>query len=432
MQIASIILSAGKGTRMRSDFPKTFHKIAGKKMIDWVIDVNKSINPDKIIIVGSNKEHYEQYMDDCDIIIQDKPLGTGDAVKKAKNKLSKFSGVILVCYGDTPFLTKKTLKKLINSISIKKNNLALTYFINNKKNSYGKIILSKKNQPIKILEDKKSSCNVKLCNGGLIAFNSKDLENLLSKLKLNPLSDEYFLTDLIEIAAKKSMKIDLIKINENEILGVNDKIDLSNAEKIAQKNIRDKFLAIGVTLLDPDTIYFAHDTIIEKDVIIHPNVVIGNNVKIKKNSEIYSFTHLSECIINENVKTGPFARIRGFSSIDNNSKIGNYVEIKKSNLGKNVKANHLSYVGDSNVGSNTNIGAGTITCNFDGHKKHTTVIGKNTFIGSNSTLIAPIKIGDNATVAAGSVITENVPENSLSIARKRQVNKKNKSIKKIK
>ena len=191
-----------------------------------------------------------------------------------------------------------------------------------------------------------------------------------------------------------------------------------------KKELEIVFFSIGVTLLDPETIYFAHDTIIEKDVIIHPNVVIGNNVKIKKNSEIYSFTHLAECIINENVKIGPFARIRGFSDIATNSKIGNYVEIKKTKLGKNVKINHLSYIGDSNVGSNSNIGAGSITCNFDGYEKHKTVIGKDTFIGSNSTLIAPIKIGDNATVAAGSVITENIPKNSLSIARKRQVNKK--------
>ena len=430
MQIASIILSAGKGTRMRSDFPKTFHKIAGKKMIDWVIDVNKSINPDKIIIVGANREHYSTYIDDYDIIIQDKPLGTGDAVKKAKNHFSKFNGVILVCYGDTPFLTKNTLKKLVKSISIKKNNIALTYFNKDEKNSYGKIILSENKKPIKVLEDKKSISNIKLCNGGLIAFQSKDLYKLLSKLELNSLSNEYFLTDLVEIAAKKSMKIDLIKIDENEILGVNDKIELYKAEKIAQKKIRDSFFSIGVTLLDPETIYFAHDTIIEKDVIIHPNVVIGNNVKIKKNSEIYSFTHLAECIINENVKIGPFARIRGFSDIATNSKIGNYVEIKKTKLGKNVKINHLSYIGDSNVGSNSNIGAGSITCNFDGYKKHKTVIGKDTFIGSNSTLIAPIKIGDNATVGAGSVITENIPKNSLSIARKRQVNKQNKSIKK--
>ena len=188
---------------------------------------------------------------------------------------------------------------------------------------------------------------------------------------------------------------------------------------------------MGVTLLDPDTNYFSHDTMIEKDVIIHPNVVIGEGVKIKKNAEVFSFSHLTHCIVNENVKIGPFARIRGSSNIGKNSKIGNFVEVKKARLEKNVKINHLSYVGDSHIGSETNIGAGTITCNFDGYIKHDTIIGKNSFIGSNSTLIAPIKIGDNSTVAAGSVITENVQKNSLSIARNRQINKKNKSIKKI-
>ncbi len=430
MQIASIILSAGKGTRMKSDFPKTFHKIAGKKMIDWVIDVNKSVNASKIIIVGSQKEEYKSYIKDYNLVIQREPRGTGDAVQKAKKYFNKFNGVVLVCYGDTPFLKNKTLRKLINSISTKRNNIALTCFNKSKRNAYGKIILSENKQPLKILEDKQSKSDIQLCNGGLIAFKSNDLVELLSNLKLNSSGNEYYLTDLIEIASKKNLKIDLIKIDENEILGVNNKIELSEAEKVAQKNLRDYFLSVGATLLDPDTIFFSHDTIIEKDVIIHPHVVIGNNVKIKKYSEIFSFSHLEECTIYENVKIGPFARIRGFSKIDQNSKIGNYVEIKKTKLGKNVKINHLTYVGDSHVGDDSNIGAGTITCNFDGYMKHETIIGKNTFIGSNSTLIAPIKIGDSATVAAGSVITENVQKNSLSIARNRQINKLNKSIKK--
>ena len=431
MQITSIILSAGKGTRMKSNIPKTFHKIAGKKMIDWVIDANKSIKVSKIIIVGSKKDEYKTYINDHDLALQTEPKGTGDAVIKAKKYFKGFDGVVLVCYGDTPFLTKETLKKLINSIKKKNNNIALTFFNKKNKNSYEKIILSENKIPIRIQEDKNSLSNIQMCNGGLIAFKCIDLINLLSKLKVNKLTKEYYLTELIEIAANRKLKIDLIKIDEKEILGINNKIELCKAEKIAQEKFRNYFLSLGVTLLDPDTNYFSHDTMIEKDVIIHPNVVIGEGVKIKKNAEVFSFSHLTHCIVNENVKIGPFARIRGSSNIGKNSKIGNFVEVKKARLEKNVKINHLSYIGDSHIGSETNIGAGTITCNFDGYIKHDTIIGKNSFIGSNSTLIAPIKIGDNSTVAAGSVITENVQKNSLSIARNRQINKKNKSIKKI-
>ena len=428
MKICSVILSAGKGSRMKSDIPKPFHKIAGMSMLDWVINANCSINPNKIVIVSSNMSDFEEYSNFCDIVVQKKPCGTGDALKYTKDLLKTFKGIVIVSYADTPFVNQSTLKKLAASIK-NKNDIAITGFKKETINSYGKIILSNEKKPIKILEEKKKNNKIKLCNGGIVAFNAKKLFDLIEKIKPSNSTNEFYLTEVVEIASKQNLKIDLININEEEILGINDRFDLFKAEKLAQDRFRDFLINKGVTLLDPNSTYFSYDTIIEKDVIIHPNVVIGNNVKLKRNSEIFSFCHLEDCIINKNSQIGPFARIRGGSEIGESSKIGNFVELKNSNLKNTVKINHLSYVGDTKVGSNTNIGAGTITCNFDGFRKNKTTIGFDAFIGSNSTLIAPIKIGNKATIAAGSVITDDVPERSLSIARNKQTNKKNRSLK---
>lgn len=428
MKICSVILSAGKGSRMKSDIPKPFHKIAGARMIDWVINANYSINPNKIVIVSSNKQDYEEYSNISKIIVQKKPCGTGDAIKHTKNLLENFKGIVIISYADTPFVNQSTLKKLISSIK-NKNDIAVTGFKKETMNSYGKIILSNGKNPSKILEERKKNNKIKLCNGGIMAFNANILFGLIEKIKPNNQTNEFYLTEVVEIAANQDMKIDLINIDEQEIIGVNDRFDLLMAEKVAQDRLKTFLMNKGVTVLNPNTTYFSYDNIIEKDVIIHPNVVIGNNVKIKSNSEIFSFTHLEDCIIHKNSKIGPFARIRGGSKIGKNSKIGNFVELKNSKLENDVKINHLSYIGDTNIGSKTNIGAGTITCNYDGFKKNKTTIGYGTFVGSNSTLIAPIKIGHEATIAAGSVITENVPEKALSIARTRQITKKNRSLK---
>ena len=430
MKILSIILAAGKGNRMKSKIPKPFHKIANLKMIDWVINVNKSIDVNKLIIVGSENEFFLPYKDKYDLCIQKNPDGTGGALKSAKHLFKGYNDIVLVCYGDTPFISKNTLLKLIKAIK-QNNDIALTCFKKNELNAYGKVLLSSEKKPIKIIEDKKSTHKISLCNGGLMAFNGTKLLELLKKLKKDQETNEYFLTDVVELANNAGLNIKPVTINEKEILGINNKKELSEAENLAQQLFRKKALEKGITLLDPKTVYFSYNTIIEKDVIIHPNVILGQNVKIKENSEIFPFSCLEDCIINNNAKIGPFARIRGETNIAQNSKIGNFVEIKNSKVGKGVKINHLAYVGDTDIGHNTNIGAGTITCNFDGFKKNKTTIGYETFVGSNSTIIAPIKIDNHSTIAAGSVITENVPQNSLAISRSYQENKKNKSIKKI-
>ena len=428
MEVCSIILSAGKGSRMFSDIPKPLHLISGKTMLERVIDANKSANIKKcIIVIPENCQAFKGICHDFETVVQKVPKGTGDAVKKASNLLKKFTGVILVCFGDTPFLTPETFKRVIKAFD-NKTKLVITGFKKFEKNNYGKIIFSNKNEPIEIIEQKDAevrNIHSEFCNGGIMAIHSSII-NQLDKIQENSISKEYYLTDLVNILNKENKKISFIEIKEEEILGINNQVDLSVAEKISQNLLRRNAMLKGVKLIDPETIFINHDTKFGRDVVIHPNVVFGQNVIIESSVEIKSFSHLEKCKVKSGSIIGPFARIRENSVIGKNSKIGNFVEIKKSKLSEHVKVNHLSYVGDSEVGSSSNIGAGTITCNYDGKNKHKTKIGKNSFVGSNSTIIAPIKIGKNVTLGAGSTFNKNIPDNTLSIGRAYQINKKKK------
>ena len=428
MEICSIILSAGKGSRMLSSIPKPLHLIAGKTMQQWVIDAIKSVGIKKSIIVVPQVSDKLNFNDKNVIrVIQKKPLGTGNAVRKAIPVLKNFEGIILICFADTPFITSTTLKKILKSLN-NGNDLVLTGFKKNEKNNYGKIIFDNNYKPSEILEfkdAKRKKVNSNFCNGGIMGIHSSCLKHL-NKIKKNSISGEYYLTDIVKILSNENKNISCIEINEEEILGINNQLDLSVAEGISQKLIRNKAMMSGVRLIDPNSIFINHDTKFGKDVIVHPNVVFGSNVVIDSFVEIKSFSHLEECRVKKGSIIGPFARIRGGTVIGEESRVGNFVEIKKSDLSKKVKINHLSYVGDTDIGSSTNIGAGTVTCNFDGKNKNKTKIGKNSFVGSNSTIIAPIKIGDNVTMGAGSVFNKNIPNNNLSIGRAYQINKKNK------
>ncbi len=428
MEIYSIILSAGKGSRMLSSTPKPLHLISGKTMLQWVIDTNKSAGiKNSIVVVPQEFDNINIVNQNLHTVIQKKPMGTGDAVRKATSLLDNFEGALLICFADTPFITAKTLKKIIKSFK-NGNELVLTGFKKNEKNKYGKIVFDNKTKPIEIIEykdSKKIKVNSNFCNGGIMGIHSSCLK-YLKKIKKNQLSGEYYLTDIVKILSNANKKISFIEIAEEEIIGINTQQDLSIAEGISQNLIRNKVMMNGVRLIDPNSTYINHDTKFGKDIIVHPNVVFGKNVVIDSFVEIKSFSHIEETRIKKGSIIGPFARIRDETIIGENSKVGNFVEIKKSNLSKKVKVNHLSYVGDTEIGSLTNIGAGTITCNYDGKNKNKTKIGKNTFVGSNSTIIAPIKIGDNVTMGAGSVFNKDIPNNNLSIGRAYQINKKNK------
>ena len=428
MEICSIILSAGKGSRMFSDIPKPLHSISGKPMLEWVIDANKSANIKKCIIVLPEKSKaFDVISNNFESVVQETPKGTGDAVKKAAFLLKKFKGIILVCFGDTPFLTPESLQKIIKSFD-NETKLVITGFKKFEKNNYGKIIFSTKNEPIEIIEQKDAderNINSELCNGGVMAIHSSVL-NQVNKIKKNLISGEFYLTDLVKILNQEEKKIKFIEINEEEILGINNQVDLSVAEKISQNYLRRNAMLKGVKLIDPETVFINHDTKFGRDVVVHPNVVFSQNVIIDSLVQIKSFSHLEECKIKSGSSIGPFARIRGDSILGNNSKVGNFVEIKKSKVSEKVKINHLSYIGDSDIGSSTNIGAGTITCNYDGKNKNKTKIGKNSFVGSNSTIIAPIKVGKNVTMGAGSTFNKDIPNNTIAIGRAYQTNKKKK------
>ena len=428
METCSIILSAGKGNRMLSSIPKPLHLVSGKTMLQWVMDANKSAGIKKLVVVVS-QEFDKLDFNNKNVIkaIQKKPLGTGDAVSKALPLLKNFEGVVLICFADTPFITSKTLKKIVKSFK-NGNDLVLTGFKKNEKNNYGRIIFDKNKKPNQILEHKdikRNKVDSNFCNGGIMGIHSSCLK-YLNKINKNSLTGEYYLTDIVKILSNENKNITFFEIDEEEVIGINTPLDLSIAEGISQNLIRNKAMMNGVKLIDPNSTFLNYDTKFGKDVVVHPNVVFGNNVVIDSFVEIKSFSHIEECRIKKGSIIGPYARIRGGTIIDEKCKIGNFVEIKKSNISKKVKINHLSYVGDTEIGSSTNIGAGTITCNYDGKNKNKTKIGKNTFVGSNSTIIAPIKIGDNVTMGAGSVFNKDIPSNNLSIARAYQINKRNK------
>ena len=428
MDTCSIILSAGRGNRMLSSIPKPLNSISGKTMLQWVIDANKSAEINRsIIVIPKNNKEIEEATKEFETVVQPLPLGTGDAVIKAKELLKNFNGIVIICFADTPFISPNTLKKIIKTFE-NGSKLTISGFKKHEKNNYGKIIFSEKNNLIEIIEEKDTKLrNVKsdFCNGGIMAIHSSILE-CLDEIQSNKITQEIYLTEIAKIVNQHDKKITFVEIDEDEILGINNQLDLADAERISQNALRKKAMLNGVKLIAPETVFFNFDTKIDKDVVIHPNVVFGKNVVIGPLVEIKSFSYLEDCEIKKESIIGPFARLRGNTIIGPKSKIGNFVEIKNSKLDEEVKVNHLSYIGDSEVGEFTNIGAGTVTCNYDGKNKNKTKIGKKSFVGSNSTIIAPINIGDNVTLGAGSTFNEDIPNDTLSIGRAYQINKKKK------
>lgn len=426
-----IILAAGKGTRMKSDLPKTMHKIAGFSMLDLVIKKAKFLGAKSICVVIS--EEMTQFQNDVianhkdieiDFVIQQERLGTAHAVRVALENMKIVDDQILVLYGDTPLIKVDSLKNMMRSL--KENALCILGFDCFEQNKYGRLV-TKNNELLKIVEFKDASeeeRQIILCNSGVVAIKHDNLLNLIKKIDNQNAAQEYYLTDIVEIVKNEGLKATFIKADETEVLGVNSRIELARAELIRQDEIRNYLMENGVTLIDPKSVFFSDDIAIENDVIIHPNVVLGKNVIIKKGAEIKSFSHIEGAVIESGAAIGPFARIRPGTIVGNDAKVGNFVEIKKSKIAPQAKIGHLSYIGDSEVGFASNIGAGTITCNYDGYSKFKTIIGENVFVGSNSALVAPVKIGDNAVIAAGSVITKNVENDDLAIAREVQLNKK--------
>lgn len=434
--ISFIILAAGRGSRMNSSTPKVLHKVASLPIIfhilNTVLSLRNKIAIGKIIVVISPKSELLKKKISCfypnvEFCVQKNQYGTADAVLSTKNILKISSKKIMILSGDTPLITKKLLINL-NKVS-KINDVSVSVFKSIYPFGYGRIILDKLNKISMIVEEKdanKEQKKIDICNTGIYIANAKILFKLLSKVKFSKNRKEKYLTDMISIAKKENNSIGMAYSKEIESMGINDRLGLSLAEKEIQNILRNKAMKKGVTLVAPETVYFSADTKVSKDVYIGPNVVFGPGVKIEEGVKIEAFCHIEGVVIKKNSIIGPFARLRPGTIIEESVKIGNFVEVKKSNIKKGSKVNHLSYIGDSDIGENVNIGAGVITCNYDGVNKNKTKISNNSFIGSNVSLVAPVKVGSNSIVGAGSVITKNIPENTLAVERNKQNNIKKK------
>ena len=423
---AALILAGGLGKRMKSSTPKILQEIGNKKMILHVIDscLHAKIN-NITVILGNNKDLIKPYLPkNVSVVIQKKPLGTANAITEAKTKFGKFSGKLIILYADVPFIKSNTIKNLVNSSD---KYINLLGFKTENPLGYGRIRLEG-NSIKEVIEEKEAdleSRKIKLCNSGIFSGKAKEIFNLLSKVRKSSLSQEYLLTDINKIAYKNRRPIRLKMVKEEEVFGVNNNQQLAKAEEIFQKNMRDTLIKKGVKLLAPSTISFSHDTKISNNVKIGANNSFGEGVIIKENVEIGHGCSITNTYIEKESVIGPLCRLRQNTKIGRSAKIGNFVEIKNSTIKDNAKVNHLSYIGDAIVGKNTNIGAGTITCNYDGKNKNKTFIGDRVFIGSNCSLVAPLKIQDNSFVAAGSTITKSLEKGDFAIARSKQVIKRN-------
>ncbi len=424
---AAIILAAGKSTRMKSSRSKVLHHVGGRSMLAWVTDLARQVNIDKIVcVVGEANQDVRAEAErlGLDIAVQEPQLGTGHAVLAAKDALSGFSGDVAVLYADTPLIQTATMERVFTALK-KDTDVIVLGFEPDEPGAYGRLIIDNGDLSA-IVEAKEATpaqLKVRLCNSGVMASSVEDMFSALEQVTNDNLKGEYYLTDVVEILKKDGKRAKAVKASATEVLGVNSRVDLAEAETAFQTRMRDKMLLSGVTLRDPDTIYFSYDTEIAPDAEIGAHTVFGPKVSIAKNAVIHPFCHIEGTKIDEGAQIGPFARLRPGTEMGANSKIGNFVETKKAIIGEKSKVNHLSYVGDAVIGIGANIGAGTITCNYDGYFKHQTTIGDGAFIGTHSSLVAPITIGAGAFLGSGGVITDNVPDGALAVARAKQVNK---------
>ncbi len=425
---AVIILAAGKGTRMKSSLPKVMHEVAGKPMVMHVLDTAKSLNSSEcIVVLGEGMQEAQALVNQhANVVIQKERLGTGHAVREALPALSqknRKNGHVFVLYGDTPLVKPETLKAM-QAKADEGNEVVVLGFRPDDPAEYGRLIADKADNLTAIIEYQEASeaqRAINLCNSGVLLLSSEVLNNLLPKVENNNSKGEYYLTDLVALAVAANKKCGYVEASADEVLGVNDRVQLAEVETILQNRLRKRAMEQGATLIAPETVFFSVDTALGKDVIVHPFVVFSGTVKVGDNVEIKSHSHLEGADVQTNAVLGPYARLRPGTEIGKGAKVGNFVEIKKAKICAGAKVNHLSYIGDAEIGENANIGAGVITCNYDGVNKYRTHIGKEAFIGSNTALIAPVNVGNGALIAAGSTITEDVGDGDLAIARSRQV-----------
>jgi bifunctional UDP-N-acetylglucosamine pyrophosphorylase / glucosamine-1-phosphate N-acetyltransferase len=425
MSLALIILAAGLGSRMRSDRPKVLHPLAGAPLLAHAMRAGAALSPDRVVVVtGHGAADVAEAARECDpevqIAHQAQQLGTAHAVLQARAALDGFAGDVIVLYGDTPFVRPETLEAMLAARD--RHAVVVLGFEATDPGRYGRLVMAGDSLE-RIVEFKDATPAeraVTLCNSGVVCADAMSLFRLCEQVENRNAAGEFYLTDIVGIARQSSFSCGVVRCDEAETLGINTRAELAAAEAAFQTRARAEALETGVTLIAPETIHFALDTHIGPDAVVGPNVVFGPGVTVENGAEIRAFCHLEGCHISQGAVVGPFARLRPGTEVGPDARVGNFVEVKAAILGEGAKVNHLSYIGDAEVGEGANIGAGTVTCNYDGVMKHRTVIGAGAFVGSDTMLVAPVTVGAGAMTGSGSVITQDVPPGALALGRARQ------------
>ncbi|UWQ51867.1 bifunctional UDP-N-acetylglucosamine diphosphorylase/glucosamine-1-phosphate N-acetyltransferase GlmU (plasmid) [Leisingera caerulea] len=429
MPLAIVVLAAGRGTRMVSSKPKVLHPIAGLPMLFHAMQPAAGLDPDRCVAVAGFaaeqvSQALQEHMPHAEVVIQKEQLGTAHAVDQARGALADFDGDVIVLFGDTPFIRPETLQAMLDARRASADVVVLGFEPADPAR-YGRLVMAD-GQLQRIVEAKDASpqeLQIGLCNSGVICCSRKNLFDLISRIGCSNAAQEYYLTGIVEQASDAGLACAVVTCAEEETLGINSRAELARAEVIFQTRARQAAMAAGVTLVAPETVFFAPDTRLERDVLVEPHVVFGPGVQVGEGAVVRAFSHLEGCQVGRGAVIGPYARLRPGSAIGEGAKVGNFVETKNATLEAGAKANHLSYLGDARIGAGANIGAGTITCNYDGVMKHRTAVGAGAFIGSNSALVAPVSVAAGAIVAAGSVVTRDVPADALALGRAEQDNK---------
>jgi len=421
-KMAIVVLAAGLGTRMKSGLPKVMHPLAGRPMIAHLMATLETLAPERlVVVVGAEMEAVAKAVAPWQTVVQEQRLGTGHAVMAARDALDGFDGDVLVVYGDTPLISAETLDRLRAARRAQAQPVIVVLgFRPHDPGAYGRLIVGPIGTLDAIVEAKDARPDqlaVTLCNSGVMAIDGARLPGLLDRLGNDNAKGEYYLTDIVHIARADGLSCGVVEGDEAEFIGINSRADLAKAEAIVQERLRTRAMAEGATLTDPSTVFLSHDTRLGRDVIVGPSVVFAPGVSVGDNVEILPFCHLNGVSIEAGAQIGPFARLRPGARIGADARVGNFVEIKNASVETGAKVNHLTYIGDARVGAKTNVGAGTITCNYDGFFKDHTDIGAGAFIGSNTSLVAPVKIGDGAIIGAGSVVARDVPADAMALTR---------------
>ena len=425
-RVAALILAAGQGTRMKSRLPKVLHPIAGRPMVGHLMETVRGLDPARTVVVAAphNRDQIAAALPNAQMAVQDPPLGTAHAVLAAREALGDFDGDVLMLFGDTPLVTQATLAAMLRARRGADDPAVVVLgFRPGDPSGYGRLIRDSDGALDRIVEDKDASAEERaevLCNSGVMALDGAVLFELLAEIGNDNAQGEYYMTDVVAVARARQRTCAVIEAPADELLGINSRAQLAHAEAIVQARLRDAAMAAGASLMDPRSVYFHHDTVLGRDVTIEPHVFFGPGVAIADDVVVRAYSHLEGCHIESGATVGPFARLRPGAAIGPEAHIGNFVEVKNASIEQGAKVNHLSYIGDARVGAKANVGAGTITCNYDGFNKSHTDIGAGAFIGSNTALVAPVKVGDGAIIGAGSVISEDVAADALALTRAEQ------------